>query len=129
MAPEAGLDRAEAFILSDSSYPYRGFIDARIWFDGEAFLDAFEFVDIDRAGRPRRRKYSYHLSVDSNDVERHDYDPQLEDPALRHHVNRIIRGQWIHIPSERISLIKMVERCWGLIAEERDLVGEDDAPG
>ncbi|MDP9234980.1 MAG: hypothetical protein M3P01_10600 [Actinomycetota bacterium] len=76
-------------------------------------------MTIDRRGRPRRTKYSYHLSVDGKEVERHDFNPRLQDPALRHHVNRTIQGVDLHIPAERISLVKMVGMCWGLIAEER----------
>jgi hypothetical protein len=42
----------------------------------------------------------------------------------RTHIRRS-RHKAVHIPSERISLVKMVERSWALIDEER---GEIDNP-
>lgn len=119
------LERSEAFVLTDIADPYVGFVDALAWFDEYAYLDIFEYVEIDESGTPHRRKYSYHLSVDGTKVERRDYDPRIEDPSLRHHVNRTIKGESVHIPSERVSLIECVEDCWGLIAEQRGLLDDD----
>jgi hypothetical protein len=119
------LKGSEAYVLPDLTNPYVGFIDALVWFDDRAYLDVFEWVEIDEVGTPHRLKYSYHLSVDGTEVERRDFDPRIEDPALRHHLNRTIRGKTVHIPSERISLVQFVEQCWGLIAEERGLLEDN----
>jgi len=85
---ESHADRADMVIYQDPRRPERGIIDARIWFDEEAFLDVYERVEIDSKGTPHRRQYSYHLSVEGHEVERYDLDPDIEDESLRYHVNR-----------------------------------------
>jgi hypothetical protein len=119
---EPTLEASEAWpngwILPDPDDPSFGIIDVRIWFDDQAFLDVYEHVRVDSYGRPHREHYSYHLEVDGIEVLRHDFDPDLDD-ALQHHVHEERRGHTLHIPSPRITLVYLVEQCWGLIEDCR----------
>lgn len=100
------------------SNPRKGIIDARVWFDDDAFLDVYEHIEIDLSGTPHRTRYSYQLWVDGGNVLRNDFAPDIEDESLRHHVN-VRQGKQLHIPSERVALVSVVEDCWGLIHEIR----------
>jgi len=102
-----------------------GIIDSRLWFDDAAYLDVYEHVEIDGWGTPHRRRYSYHLEVDGVSLVRHDFDPNIEDTQLQHHVNIVRSGSVVlHVPSERITLAHLVDQCWGLIEEHRGAFDE-----
>lgn len=101
-----------------------GVIDARIWFDDEAFLDVYERVEI--SDRPHRLHYNYQLMVDGEDVVRYDYDPSL-DEEYQHHINRPgADGSNIHVPHERVSLRPVLEGCWFAIDSFRQQRAEEE---
>lgn len=97
-------------VIEHPKNPYRGMIEARLFFAYDAFLDVLEHVWIDERGTPSRRKYSYHFQVDGVYLERYDFDPELP-PSKQHHTNRPSE-MGNHEPSERITLTKAVEQCW-----------------
>jgi hypothetical protein len=106
-------------VLFDPDDPYGGMIDGRAWFDDDAYLDIYELVSIDRAGVAHREKYSYQLIVDGEECGREDFDPKLHDPALRYHVNRVVGGMVTHEPSDRVTLVRFIDQCYGITQESR----------
>jgi len=105
---------SEAYLRTS---PYGTIIDARIWFDDDAFLDVHELVIID-GDLPHRVIYSYHLHVDGAFVHRWDRDPKLVGEFV-HHVNRPHRNEVTHEPADAISLPDAVACCWAIIDDYR----------
>lgn len=110
---------SEATVLEDPGNPRRGVVDARVWFDDDAYLDVWEIVEIDNSGTPSRKKYSYHLEIDDDHVDRWDYDPDYE--GLEHHRNRPrVAGGVTHEPDQRHSLKEVLDQCWDILVEARE---------
>lgn len=96
-----------------------GIIDSRIFFDDGAFIDVIEHVQI--TDRPHRLQYRYELVVDDEEVERIEFDPDL-DEEMQHHRNRPLPdGRYTHEPLHRISLKEFVEDSWSMIHGVREL--------
>lgn len=99
----------------DAESPYAGIIDARAYFDNDAWLDVYEHVKINWRGAAKRLQYSYHLQDAGGLIQRYDYDPDL--PAeFRYHVNTP-SGE--HIPSSRVTLATLAEMCWTILDTHR----------
>lgn len=107
---------SEAMVL-ESQDGLTGVIDARVYFDDDAFVDVYEIVKI--TDRPHREKWNYQLMVDGAEVERHDFDPDLPKPYT-FHVNRPLPGgTYTHEPSEWKSLKDFLEKSWWAISDFR----------
>lgn len=100
-----------------------GIIDARLYFDDDAYVDVIEMVQI--GSRVSRLQYRYELVVDGAEVERIEYDPDL--PAdLQFHINRPkADGSYTHEPADRITLKKYLESCFDTIQTIRVEYGDE----